>query len=257
LTFAELERDGYQIIRSVVSPVEIAAALREAERLRSTLVAGTGDDPRLRVLWSSSSRDGRGLRALQNAHLVSPVVDALRLHPGIADILRAVLGPDIKTVVTSIFWKAPGEIETGVAYHQDAAFRQPPSAYRNLTQSYLQLAVALDPQDDESGGLRFIPGSHLGGRIFPRPAQSVLIGQADDHELRVLGIAPETAQAVDLDPGDIVIWNAYTLHGSGPNRSEQRDRRSFTIGSMRAADCDAGIDAYVGGAPVAALPAMA
>jgi ectoine hydroxylase-related dioxygenase (phytanoyl-CoA dioxygenase family) len=83
----------------------------------------------------------------------------------------------------------------------------------------------------------------------------VLTGLADDLELRAMGLTPQAARAVRLEPGDVVVWKAHTLHGSGPNRSEERDRRSFTIGSMRAADCDAGIDAYVDGTPVAALPA--
>lgn len=249
---ADLERDGYEVIRSVVSGAEIADALREADRLKSLVLANKVSDPRLRVLRSEPGAGGGVLRGLQNAHHVSPVMDALRLHRGIGRILCGVLGPDITTALTTIFWKSPGEAETGIAYHQDAAFRRPPSAYRNLARSYLQVAVALDPQDDGNGGLRFVPGSHRQGRIFPRPQRSVLTGWAAEPELSEMGIAPERVHAVSLEPGDVVMWTAYTVHGSQPNRSKDRERRSFTIGSMRSPDCDSGTPAYVGGKPVAA-----
>lgn len=255
LEFVDLEGDGYQILRSVVPPAAIAEVLRETERLKALALARKADDPRLRVLWSTSHPGEGVLRVLQNAHHISPVIDALRLHPGIGEILRCVLGPDITTVLTSIFWKLPGEAETGIGYHQDAAFRQPASAYRNLASSYLQIAVALDPQDEKNGGLRFVPGSHRQGRIFPRPQRSVLTGVAAEPELSEMGVAPDSVHTVSLEPGDVVMWTAYTVHGSQPNRSKDRERRSFTIGSMRSADCDAGTPAYVGGEPVAAPPA--
>lgn len=250
MDFARLDADGYQVVRSVVPLQDIAAALEECERLKALVLADGAPDPRVRALWSSASSGTPILRGLQNAHCISPVIDALRLHPGIGRMLWGILGPDIRTVVTSIFWKAPGEPETGIAYHQDAAFRQPPAAYRNLARSYLQLALALDPQDDENGGLRFVRGTHRGARILPRPQQSVLIGTAAEAELRAMGLAPESVRTVSLAPGDVVLWRAFTVHGSSPNRSRDRDRRSFTIASMRTADCDEGIDAYRAGAPV-------
>jgi ectoine hydroxylase-related dioxygenase (phytanoyl-CoA dioxygenase family) len=248
----QLERDGYQVVRSVVSAAEIAGLLREAERLRQAIHASPLLDARLRILQTTSRSGKIVFRGLQNAHFVSPDVDALRLHPGIGGILRRVLGPDITTVLTSLFWKLPGDSETGVAYHQDAGFRQPVSAFRNLAVSYLQIAIALDPQDDGNGGLRFAAGSHREGRLFPRPRRSVLAGDAGEAELRAMGLSPADARPVRLEPGDLVMWNAFTVHGSSPNRS-QRDRRSFAVASMRASDCDLGCDAYVGGRPAPAL----
>jgi hypothetical protein len=49
-----------------------------------------------------------------------------------------------------------------------------------------------------------------------------------------------------LDPGDVVIWNAYTIHGSQPNRS-RHSRRLYINGFARAADCDHGIRVTEGG----------
>lgn len=252
MDLTELRRHGYQVASGVISRAEISEILREVERLKSIALGATPLDPRLRILWSTSRSGARLLRAMQNAHCISPVIDALRLHAGIGAILSDVLGPDVKTVLTSIFWKSPGEAETGIAYHQDAGFRRPETAFKNLAQSYLQIAIALDPQDEENGGLHFIPDSHRQARLFPRSDRGVLTGDAGAQELRALGFAPQTARSVRLRPGDAVMWNAFTLHGSPPNRAPDRDRRSFTIASIRSADCDTGIDAYVKGRPVPA-----
>jgi ectoine hydroxylase-related dioxygenase (phytanoyl-CoA dioxygenase family) len=179
-------------------------------------------------------------------------VDRFRLHAGLGEILQAILGPNIKTIVTSIFWKPPGEAETGIAYHQDAAFRQPAASFRNLAHACVQLAVALDPQDEMNGGLRFIPGSHRDGQLYPHPPGSVLAGNAGIAELQAMGVDPAPAQAPRLAPGEIVLWNPFVLHGSSPNRSAGRDRRSLTIASIRTDDCDAGMVAYDRGRSVPA-----
>jgi ectoine hydroxylase-related dioxygenase (phytanoyl-CoA dioxygenase family) len=255
MDLSALENDGYQIVRSVIPLEELPALLRETDRLKVLAEGDAPLDQRLRLVRSKARSGERLVRGLQNSHHVSAIIDGLRLHPGIGRILQSVLGPDIKTVLTSIFWKPAGEPETGIAYHQDAGFRTPPSAFRDLARSYLQVAIALDPQDEDNGGLRFVPGSHRQARLFVRPEQSVLLGDAGDSELRGMGLSPEKVCAVHLEPGDVAMWNAFTVHGSGPNRSADRDRRSFTIASMRAGDCDVGIDAYVDGRPVAAAQA--
>lgn len=252
MDLSALENDGYQVVPSVIPPEEIPALLREADRLKTVAEGDAPLDQRLRVLRSKTRSGERLVRGLQNSHHVSAIIDGLRLHPAIGCILQCILGPDIKTVLTSIFWKPAGEPASGIAYHQDAGFRTPPSAFRDLAKSYLQLAVALDAQDDRNGGLRFVTGSHTQARLFVRQEQSVLLGDAGESELRDMGLSPNKVCAVRLEPGDVVMWNAFTVHGSGPNRSLDRDRRSFTIASMRAGDCDAGIDAYVHGQPIAA-----
>src|ERR1700754_2709042 len=100
MDLAPLDEFGYQVIRSVIAADEIEGVLRETDRLRQCVSAPAPIDPRLRVLRTKSSSGAEVIRGLQNAPLVSPVIDALRLHPGIGNILVRRLGPDIKTVLT-------------------------------------------------------------------------------------------------------------------------------------------------------------
>ena len=45
---------------------------------------------------------------------------------------------------------------------------------------------------------------------------------------------------VVMDPGDVVLWSPYAIHGSQPNRSAE-SRRLYINGFARAADCDHGV----------------
>ncbi len=248
--YARFHQDGYQVQRGLLPRSEIAAILREVDRLRDLVLASATLDPPLRALWSRSATGDSLLRGLHNAHSISPVIDGLRLHRAIGAVLLPLLGPDIKSVLTALFWKPPGEAATGIAYHRDAGFRLPAEAYRNLADSYVQVAIALDPQDEANGCLHLVPGSHRAPRGPARLASGVLEGDAGTMELAAFGYSAEAARAVPLEPGDLVFWQAYTLHGSPPNRTRDRDRRSFAGAFMRSADCDAGMDAYVAGCPV-------
>ena len=63
------------------------------------------------------------------------------------------------------------------------------------------------------------------------------------------GSRPREAIQLVLDPGDLVLWNPYLVHGSGPNRSDHL-RRFYINGYVRAADCDRGEWAFRDGRPV-------
>jgi ectoine hydroxylase-related dioxygenase (phytanoyl-CoA dioxygenase family) len=49
-----------------------------------------------------------------------------------------------------------------------------------------------------------------------------------------------------MDPGDVMIWNPFTIHGSQANRSA-RSRRVYINGFARTRDADHGVDATVDG----------
>jgi Phytanoyl-CoA dioxygenase (PhyH) len=55
---------------------------------------------------------------------------------------------------------------------------------------------------------------------------------------------------VELEPGDVALWNVYLVHGSGPNIT-LGDRRFYLNGYVRAADCDRGEWAFRDGEPAA------
>ncbi len=163
-------------------------------------------------------------------------LDRFRTSPELLAVACAVLGPDLRQITNQMHWKNPGD-EVSFQMHQDCTFRKPESAYRNLSRSFMQTAIAVDPSTDANGCLQFVPGSH-------RQARPLLCGGYEGWEANAVNRAvldrfPPPVAAL-LEPGDVAIWNAYTIHGSQPNRSHD-SRRMYINGFARAADCDHGI----------------
>jgi ectoine hydroxylase-related dioxygenase (phytanoyl-CoA dioxygenase family) len=68
---------------------------------------------------------------------------------------------------------------------------------------------------DEMGCLRVYPGSHRLGRR----AESSGMSASDDNFLKEYPI--EKALVVEAEPGDVLFFHYFTLHGSMPNRSQK------------------------------------
>jgi ectoine hydroxylase-related dioxygenase (phytanoyl-CoA dioxygenase family) len=69
-----------------------------------------------------------------------------------------------------------------------------------------------------------------------------------DADLVRLDLDPAKVVQCSLDPGDVALWNLYTVHGSGPNNSTG-DRRTYIHGYVKAENCDRGEWAFRCGKP--------
>jgi ectoine hydroxylase-related dioxygenase (phytanoyl-CoA dioxygenase family) len=189
------------------------------------------------------------LRGLQYGYRISPALDAVRTSAEAGGILTPLIGPDMTAVVNTLFWKAPGEPDTAIAYHQDATFRRPVERYRNVADSFVQFGLALDPHGPGNGGMRVVAGSHLLGDLNIRRTSSVMTKPPDVMNLEVYGLSSTEERDLVLDPGDVVFWHPYLLHGSPANRSRVMNRRFLITGYMRSRDCDAGDESFHDGRP--------
>jgi hypothetical protein len=97
--------------------------------------------------------------------------------------------------------------------------------------------------------MRVYPGSHRLGERDLAGSAPVLDQAMADARLAAAGLDPKKLVDLELDPGDVALWNVYTIHGSGPN-STAGDRRFYLNGYVRAADCDRGEWAFRDGVPV-------
>jgi hypothetical protein len=163
-------------------------------------------------------------------------LDRFRTSPRLLSIVQTLLGADLRQITNQMHYKNPGD---GVSFqmHQDCTFRKPDSSYRDLYRNFLQSAVAVDPSTIENGCLQFVPGSH-------KEARALLEGgydgwDANESNRAVLARFPAAVDGL-MDPGDVILWNPYTIHGSQPNRST-RPRRVYINGFARASECDHGV----------------
>jgi ectoine hydroxylase-related dioxygenase (phytanoyl-CoA dioxygenase family) len=97
--------------------------------------------------------------------------------------------------------------------------------------------------------MAFVPRSHLHGDLDLDTTAEVLGRAMQDAALERVGLSAGDAIQLELEPGDLALWNPYLVHGSGINRSNHQ-RRLYINGYVRAADCDRGEWAFRDGEPV-------
>jgi ectoine hydroxylase-related dioxygenase (phytanoyl-CoA dioxygenase family) len=240
--------DGYAIIRNFFSVDEIAEIAAATDQLYDEGRAHGRSFRHGNLFYNVAGDYEPVVRMVQWPSYHQKPLDRVRLDRRFAALLEPLIGGDLKQIINQVHWKAPGAIGE-FAWHQDSRSRRPASAYRNLADSYVQTGLAIDPHNPESGGMRFIPKSHLRGDLGMDCSKKALGTPLMDKALDDVGLSAADAIDLVLEPGDLAIWSPYLVHGSGINRSSHK-RRFFINGYVRAADCDRGEWAFRGGNPV-------
>jgi hypothetical protein len=137
------------------------------------------------------------------------------LLPRVADRLKAFFGADPVATQSMFYFKPPGA--RGQALHQDQFYLlvEPGSCIAAWT--------AIDDCDAENGAVMVVPKSNQADVICPAVADARV--SYTSHFVPVpKGLK---AQLVPMKAGDTLFFNGNIIHGSGPNRSKTRFRRSF------------------------------
>jgi ectoine hydroxylase-related dioxygenase (phytanoyl-CoA dioxygenase family) len=232
-------KDGFAVVRSIISRHDIEKARMLAAEIELAWRNGESifEDIGSHLLERNAPRHGRVLDGVQGVFHRHPPFETLRSHPAIWSMLSSRLGEDIASVVDTLFFKPPGQNDTGIAFHRDEQFRRPRAKFRDLEQSYLQLGFPLEEHSPENGGLVFLPGSH---KDLSRNATQQGSVRGVENLEATLDVDADELEAVELQPGDIVIWHPYTIHGSPPNRSTAKSRKFYVVGYMSARASDLG-----------------
>lgn len=247
---AKFRRDGYAVLRGFFDAREVAEIGAAIDQVHAEGVAHGRSFRHGNLFYNVAPQPGGEplVRMVQWPSYHQKVLDRVRLDPRFAAMLRPLIGGDVKQIINQLHWKAPGGMGD-FAWHQDSRFRKPDACYRNLGTSYVQTGLAIDPHNPQSGGMRFIPRSHLAGDLDLDTSTEVLGNAMADEVLEGVGLSAADAIDLDLAPGDLALWNPYLVHGSGTNRSNHQ-RRLYINGYVRAEDCDRGEWAFREGEPV-------
>ena len=148
---------------------------------------------------SAHLKYGRIWDLLRNERIVGPVAD--------------LLGENVVGWGAHFFCKMPGDGKQ-VTWHQDASY-WPMTPSRTVT-----VWLAVDDADQENACMRFLPGSHLEGRIPYRESSD---GEGNVLTQTVEGIE-RFGEPVDdvLRAGQFSLHSDLLLHGSEANRSTRR-----------------------------------
>lgn len=191
---------------------------------------------------------GKVVRMVQWPAYEDAFLESVRRDPRWLRLLGPLLGADIKQIINQLHWKPPGSAAAEFAFHQDVRSRRPRTAYRNFPHSYVQTGIAIDPHRNANGAMRMYPRSHLFGEKDLGLVGHSLGQKMGDEQLAAGGLDPAKVVDLDMEAGDVALWNVFTIHGSGTNRTRM-DRRFYINGYVRAADCDRGEYAFRDGEP--------
>lgn len=219
------DEHGYYVAKGVYSPDELREMERDFDRIVEQLIASKEE---LNARWSGPEMDriGAGTVVLHthNVQQFSGVWLRALLHPKFLDVADQILGDNIILHHTKLFQKPP---EKGAPFpmHQDWSY------FPTLRDTMIAGIIHVSAATDEMGCLRVYPGSHKLGRIDQSSGQS---------ESGILAKYPlERATPLEAEPGDVVFFHYFTLHGSMPNRSP-RTRKTVLVqlysGSDRVAE---------------------
>jgi non-haem Fe2+, alpha-ketoglutarate-dependent halogenase len=148
------------------------------------------------------------------AHLLFTWVDELVHHPKIVDAVQDILGPNLLCWTTNFFIKEP-QSAGFVSWHQDAF-------YWGLSKDAVVTAwVALTPANLLNGCMKFVPGSQTQDHLDHVDTfhKDNLLSRGQEISVKVDG-----EQTVDciLNPGEMSLHHVKLVHGSEPNRSNDR-----------------------------------
>ena len=206
------KQNGYTIARALFSAEEAARyrdhfmALRESASYQGDLVNQ----------WDDGETDPlKRYPRMFNMHRWDEVSRRWLLDERIRQCMVAMLDREPYAIQTMLYFKPPGS--RGQALHQDQYY------LRARPGTSIAAWMALDPIDEANGCLQMVPNTQDLPLICPEQA---------DEAASFTTIAvplPPGLQPVPmiLAPGDVLFFNGQIIHGSFPNTTRDRFRRSL------------------------------
>jgi ectoine hydroxylase-related dioxygenase (phytanoyl-CoA dioxygenase family) len=204
------ETDGFLVVRRLLGEEEVSHYRQSVDSAVAKYLDGRSPN---------STGYEKVFVQIHNARLFDSAFGELSLNPIIARIAAMLAQTSkIRVFLDQIIYKQPAADAT--LPHQDA-----PYLSFNDVRS-LNCWIALDKAGADNGGLEYFAGSQQYGLT-----RLVHLDRKDDllEEFSALKKYPRTP--VEVEPGDVVFHNCYTVHCASPNRKD-KPRRAFSIQYM-------------------------
>ena len=216
--------DGVLVLRNVVAPVWL-------ERIAQAIERDIADPAPF--VHGYAAADGGSGRFHGNLRIweTDPELAAFCLTSNLPELAAKILGSDnVNLLYDQMFVKEPGT-PNPTRWHNDQPYW--PIRGRQVVSFWL----SPDPVSQTSGALEFIRGSHKWGKMF-QPEKFGDTKGHDDYERN-----PDYVEIPDIDaargdydvvtwnlePGDIYVFHALTVHGAGGNLRDDVRRRGYTV----------------------------
>jgi phytanoyl-CoA hydroxylase len=203
--------NGYLVLRGLFSPAEVQTLSDHYMDLRQQ---GQKPGDFSGVDLTSNDPLKRFPRMIHMHRWDQPSLDWL-LDARIARSLTDLMGAEPYAVQTMLYFKPP--LARGQALHQDQYY------LRVQPGTCIAAWLALDACDEENGCLQVVPGSQSWPLLCTVKADTT----QSFTDITVPIPAGTPVQAMLMQPGDVLFFNGQVVHGSGPNNSTTRFRRSL------------------------------
>ena len=218
---AFFDENGYYVARGLYNAAQIKTLGSDFDRIVKQL-SQNGDLNTDQWKGERQKKDGGANSTITHTHNVQcyseqwmRAIQAKRF----LDVAEAIIGPDIILHHTKLFQK-PTENGMPFTIHQDWSY------FPSVKDTMMAAVIHVSPATDKMGCLRVYPGSHKLGRV-PHTGGQEPCEFLDQYPL-------ENATVLEAEPGDVVFFNYFTIHGSMHNRS--RRLRKTVLVQMHAGD---------------------
>jgi ectoine hydroxylase-related dioxygenase (phytanoyl-CoA dioxygenase family) len=222
LTTEQIEsyrRKGYLMLPGVFSQEEAAAWGAECKRL---LRLGLAHKDNIRTTAYYLSKTMYVVDRFDPVLDISPVFKKLAHDERIFEAVRAVFGEDMLLFKDRLIYKMIGM--RGYPIHQDYSW------WQAFPSDLVNVIISIDKADAENGGVEFFPGYHH--RLLSTPGEMRHMNEVEAQQIDF-----RTAELLETEPGDMILFSCLTPHRSGPNLSNRTRRQIyFTYSAARHGD---------------------
>lgn len=229
LTAEQIERfqqDGFLALDAITSDADVERLRDSYDRIFEAK-AGRGEGNQFDLAGTDKDGAAQSLPQILNPAKYAPELHESELVDNVRVVAEQLLGGEVAVSFAHAIYKPP---QTGAEtpWHQDAAYWA-----ADMEHSSLSFWVPLQPATLENGCMEFVPGSHRDKRVVEHRS---LGGDPHVHALELAsGSEAELIHDVTpcpLPPGGCTIHGPYTLHHTGPNRSDV-PRRALILDAVR------------------------
>jgi phytanoyl-CoA hydroxylase len=216
-------RDGYCVAAGLIPRIEV-------DHIRETFMTQAKDGPvdglsEMRHHGSEAYDINDPLRfypRMMHPHKhpnksVGPLARKYLLDERIGAILRELLREEPVAAQSMFYFKPPGA--RGQALHQDNFY------LRVKPGTCVAAWIAIDDADEHNGGMVCVPGTGDMEVACPEKADPTRFFTTEHVEPPV----GKTPRLIPLSAGDVLFFNGSVIHGSYPNTSTDRFRRSLIL----------------------------
>jgi ectoine hydroxylase-related dioxygenase (phytanoyl-CoA dioxygenase family) len=208
----KFEDQGFVVVDDIYTEQE----LQEMEKLFEDYAETGGNTFDHGKAFEEQDKTKQQVRAL-HPHRYRQEVRDWYLKPELMDTLKMLLGKEALGAQTMYYYKPPGS--KGQGMHQDNFYLLAAPA------TCIAAWTPIDDATEENGCLWVVPGSHKDKLYCPDSSEKTWNSYGDSH------IRPfprkYKPQPVPVMRGQTLFFGGHLIHGSGPNRSENRWRRTF------------------------------